>query len=588
VYLKILIVCSQPGKPQHMDADFIKDYESACLTIFRRFAMNEISILVGGKAGDGIRQAGHTLARLLNRIGYRIFFYDDYPSLIRGGHNFSIIRASQKRIIAHKETVDLIVALNQDTVEKHKNRLNDNGMILFDTKKADAQGVGLDFMGIVKELKGVPIMRNTAALGALAKVLGAEWSVLERVMMDTMEKQIDLNLKIAQYAYDQVEKAYLPLPKLNQNPLPLLSGNEAIALGAVKAGLNMYIAYPMTPASAILHYLAAHEDDLGVVTLHPESEIGVALIALGAAYAGAKAMVGTSGGGFALMTEALSLAGQGELPIVFVVSQRPGPSTGVPTYTMQGDLPFVIHSGHGEFVKVVLAPGDAEEAFYLTGLAVNLAWQLQVPSFVLSDKHLSESIFSFDADLDKVKPAEPLLWDGQGEYKRYLDSENGISPLAFPGNPSAIVKATSYEHDEYGITTEEPEQIARMQKKRLRKRKTLMDELSKHEQVKVYGNMESKTAIICWGSTKGACIEVAEELGLKVVQPLVLEPLPIESFKEALEGVDKIIAVEVNATGQLATLLSGHGICIDDMVLRFDARPFTVDVLLDKVKEVLS
>jgi len=355
----------------------------------------------------------------------------------------------------------------------------------------------------------------------------------------------------------------------------------------VQAGLNMYIAYPMTPASAILHYLAENEDDLGVVTIHPESEIGVALMALGAAYTGAKTMVGTSGGGFALMTEALSLSGQGEFPIVFVMVQRPGPSTGVPTYTMQGDLSFVINSGHGEFLKVVLAPGNAEEAFYLTGLAMNLAWKFQIPCFVLSDKHLSESIFSFEADLDKVKPEDPLLWDGQGEYKRYLDTQNGISPLAFPGNSTAIIKVTSYEHDEYGITTEESEQITRMQQKRLRKKKTIENELSKHEQVKVYGNLESKTVLLCWGSTKGACVEVAEELGLKVVQPLVLEPLPINSLKKVLSDADKIIDVEVNATGQLAKLLSAHGIFIDDMILRFDARPFTVDVLLDKVKEVL-
>ena len=550
--------------------------------------MKEISILIGGKAGDGIRQAGHTLARLLNRIGYRIFFYDDYPSLIRGGHNFSIIRASKKKIEAHKEKVDLIVALNQDAVEKHKHRLNSGGMILYDSEKVEARGVGVDFMGIVKELEGVPIMRNTAAIGALAKVLNIEWPVLESVMMDTIEKEVDLNLKIARSAYNRIEKVWLSVPKLNQKMLPLISGNEAIALGAVQAGLNMYIAYPMTPASAILHYLAEHEDDLGVVTIHPESEIGVALMALGAAYAGAKTMVGTSGGGFALMTEALSLSGQGEFPIVFVMVQRPGPSTGVPTYTMQGDLSFVINSGHGEFLKVVLAPGNVEEAFYLTGLAMNLAWKFQIPCFVLSDKHLSESIFSFEADLDKVKPEDPLLWDGQGEYKRYLDTQNGISPLAFPGNPAAMVKATSYEHDEYGITTEESEQIARMQQKRLRKKKTVEDELSKHEQVKVYGNLESKTVLLCWGSTKGACIEVAEELGLKVVQPLVLEPLPIEPLRKVLSDADKIIDVEVNATGQLAKLLSAHGICIDDMILRFDGRPFTVDFLLEKVKEVLS
>jgi len=550
--------------------------------------MKEISILIGGKAGDGIRQAGNTLARLLNRIGYRIFFYDDYPSLIRGGHNFSIIRASKKKIEAHKEKVDLIVALNQDAVEKHKHRLNSGGMILYDSKKVEAQGVGVDFMGIVKELEGSPIMRNTAAIGALAKVLNIEWPVLESVMMDTIEKEVDLNIKIGRSAYNRIEKVWLSVPKLNQKMLPLISGNEAIALGAVQAGLNMYIAYPMTPASAILHYLAEHEDDLGVVTIHPESEIGVALMALGAAYAGAKTMVGTSGGGFALMTEALSLSGQGEFPIVFVMVQRPGPSTGVPTYTMQGDLSFVINSGHGEFLKVVLAPGNVEEAFYLTGLAMNLAWKFQIPCFVLSDKHLSESIFSFEADLDKVKPEDPLLWDGQGEYKRYLDTQNGISPLAFPGNPAAMVKATSYEHDEYGITTEESEQIARMQQKRLRKKKTMEDELARYEQVKVYGNLESNTVLLCWGSTKGACIEAAEELGLKVVQPLVLEPLPINSLKKVLSDADKIIDVEVNATGQLAKLLSAHGICIDDMILRFDGRPFTVDFLLEKVKEVLS
>ncbi len=550
--------------------------------------MKEISILVGGKAGDGIRQAGHVIARLLNRIGYRIFFYDDYPSLIRGGHNFSIIRASEKRIVAHKETVDIIVGLNQDAVDNHKHRLNTGGIILYDSKKADAEGLGIDFMDIVKKFDGKPIMRNTAAIGALAGVLNIEWSVLEKVIKDAVEHQIDLNLKIARDAYEQIENPSKSVPKLDQKPLPLVSGNEAIALGAVKAGLNMYIAYPMTPASAILHYLAAHEKELGVVTVHPESEIGVALMALGAAYAGARAMVGTSGGGFALMTEALSLAGQGELPMVIVEVQRPGPSTGVPTYTMQGDLNFVIHAGHGDILRVVLAPGDAEEAFYTAGLAMNLAWKFQIPAFVLSDKHLSESIFSFEADLDKVKPDKPLLWNNQGEYKRYLDTEDGISPLAFPGNPSAIIKATSYEHDENGITTEEPETITQMQRKRLRKRKALEDALEKNETVKIYGNPDSKTVLLCWGSTKGACIEVAEALDLKVVQPLLVEPLPVEPLKKALSSADKIIAVEVNATGQLAKLISGHGICIDDMILRFDARPFTVDVLLDNVKEVLS
>jgi 2-oxoglutarate ferredoxin oxidoreductase subunit alpha len=419
-------------------------------------------------------------------------------------------------------------------------------------------------------------------------VLNIEWSVLEKVITDAVGHEIDLNLKIAKHAYDRIETPLKPVPKLDQKPLPLVSGNEAISLGAVKAGLNMYIAYPMTPASAILHYLAANESELGVVTVHPESEIGVALMALGAAYAGARTMVGTSGGGFALMNEALSLSGQGELPIVIVEVQRPGPSTGVPTYTAQGDLAFVVHAGHGDILRVVLAPGDTEEAFYMAGMAMNLAWKFQIPAFVLSDKHLSESIFSFEGDLDKIKPEKPLLWNNQGEYKRYLDTQNGISPLAFPGNSSAIIKATSYEHDENGITTEEPEAIAQMQRKRQRKRNTLIDELKQYETVKVYGNPDSKTVLLCWGSTKGACIEVADALDLKVVQPLIMEPFPVDALKKALSGAEKVIDVEVNATGQLAKLVSAHGICIDDMILRFDGRPFTVDVLLDNVKEVLS
>ncbi len=549
--------------------------------------MKEISILVGGKAGDGIRQAGNVIARLFNRIGYRIFFYDDYPSLIRGGHNFSIIRAAERRIIAHKETVDVIVALNQDTIEKHLHRLNAGGTILYDSKKSTTEGVGIDFMGIVNLFNGKPIMRNTAAIGSLAGVLGIPWPVLEKVISDTVEKEIELNVQIARHAYDQIDSPHKSVPKLEQAPLPLITGNEAIALGAVKAGLNMYIAYPMTPASSILHYLAANENELGVVTVHPESEIGGALMLLGAAYTGARAMIGTSGGGFALMTEALSLAGQGELPMVIIEVQRPGPGTGVPTYTMQADLDFVVHAGHGEITRVVLAPGDAEEAFYMSGMAMNLAWKFQIPAFVLSDKHLSESIFSFEGDLDKVRPEEALLWNKEGEYKRYADKKNGISPMTFPGNPSAIVKATSYEHDENGITTEEPKAISRMQSKRLRKRKYLENELENYELVKVYGNVDSTTVLLCWGSTKGACMEVADILDVRVVQPILLEPLPVDELKKALAGADKIIDIEVNATGQLARHIAGHGFSVDEMILRFDGRPFTVDVLLDSVREVI-
>jgi len=549
--------------------------------------LKEISILIGGKAGDGIKEAGHIIARLLNRLGYRIFLYDEYPSLVKGGHNFNVIRGSDRKIRAHKKDLDIIVALNQETVEKHKGDLKSGGIVLYDSDEVDAAGTGVSFTGIVKEMEGISVMRNSAAIGALAKILDIEWSIVDKLIADTIEKQTDLNLKIAQKAYDTVNKPHVSFPRLDMDPQPLLTGNQAVALGAVQGGLNMYIAYPMTPSSGILHFLAAHEDDLGIVTLQPENEIAVALMAMGGAYAGAKTMVGTSGGGFALMTEAVSLAGEAEIPVVFVESQRAGASTGVPTYTAQGDLLFVLHAGHGDFLKIVLAPGDAEEAFELTALAMKLAWKYQTPAFILPDKHLSESTFSFDSATGEQDPIEPLLWDGKGEYRRYEDKEDGISPLAFPGNPDGVVKFSSNEHNHTGFTTQDPDMVERIQKKRLRKRKVLIEELSKYEQVKVYGNHDSKTVAICWGSTKGACVEAAEELDIKMVQPVVMEPFPVDPLNKALCGAEKTINVELNATGQLGKILASHGIDINHNILRFDARPFTVDSLVQQIKEVL-
>lgn len=554
----------------------------------RGVTVGDISILIGGEAGDGIKAGGRNIARLLSRWGYHVFVYDDYQSLIRGGHNFNVIRAAEEKVLAHKDKIDVLVALNQETLSRHRRRLRQNGVILYDSDQVEVEdGVGIPFSSIVKEAGGIPGMKSTAAMGALAGLFSIDWSVLESAITDTQNK-VELNLKIARVSFEQAGTSSLTLERPDQEVLALATGNEAIALGAVQAGLSMYIAYPMTPSSGILHYLAAQEEKLGVVTVHPESEIAVAVMALGAAYAGARTMVGTSGGGFALMTEALSLAGQAEVPVVFVECQRAGPSTGVPTYSMQGDLSFVLNAGHGDFTRVVVAPGDAEQAFSLSGLALNLAWRNQIPTFVLSDKHLSESIFSFTPDVDGVTEARPLLWDGREDYRRYLDTETGISPLAFPGNPNAVVKASSYEHDEYGLTTEEAEKVARMQRKRARKKKALLEDLSRHQQVKVYGDSRAKTALVCWGSSKGACAEAAQALGLRMVQPLVLEPFPAESFRTALSGVEKIIDVEANATGQFARLLACQGLHVHRKLLRFDARPFTADELTEQIKEVIS
>ncbi len=551
--------------------------------------MEDFSILIGGKAGDGIRQIGGLVAGLLGRLGYHVFFWDDYPSLIRGGHNFSLIRACRCMIQANTDSVDLIVALNAETVDRHKSRLKPGGTIVFDADAFEAEGLGLNLGSMVKQAGGKPVMRNTAAFAVIGKMLGLKWEVVEKIVRDSFKKATEINLAIARAAYDQAGGTTLDIEAGPAEPLPLMTGNEAIALGAAAAGLDLYVAYPMTPATSILHFLAAHEEELGLVTYHPENEIAAAVTAIGAAYAGARTMVGSAGGGFALMAEAVSLAAQSETPVVFVVSQRPGPSTGVPTYTTQGDLGFVLSAGHGEFLRFVVAPGDVNEAFELTGLAMNMAWKYQIPAFVLTDKCLSESTYCFDAGGAAVTREEGLLWDGGGGYKRYLDTEGGVSPLAFPGTAGAVVKGTSYEHDEYGITTEVAEAVTAMQEKRMKKRAGLARDVETDlEAVKTYGPPGSDTAILTWGSTKGACVEVAEALGVGVVQPVILEPFPAEALRSALAGAKKVIGVEVNVTGCLADLAACHGVEVAERILKYDGRPFTIDDLKKKVEGVIG
>jgi len=550
--------------------------------------MQDYSVLVGGQAGDGIRQVGTLVARLLSSLGYRIYFWDDYPSLIRGGHNFSLIRACETDIQAYKESVDIVVALNEETVKKHQWRLKKGGVLIFDEDVFKAEGCGLKLTTMVKEAGGKPVMRNVAALGAIARSLGVEWNALEAVIKTAVRKEPELNLKIARASFDAACMPEFKVERLESEPLPLFQGNEAIALGAARAGLNLYVAYPMTPSTGILHFLAANEEELGLVTYHPENEIAAVITAVGGAYAGARTMVGSAGGGFALMVEGVSLCGQSEMPVVFAVSQRTGPSTGVPTYTTQGDLAFVLSAGHGEFLRLVVAPGDPDEAFLLTGLAMNMAWKYQIPTFVLTDKNLSESTYSFKCKGDEVTREEGLLWDGEGEYKRYSKGEGGVSPLAFPGKKGIVVKGTSYEHDEAGITIEDPEGITSMQDKRLGKRAALVGDIEAMDTVKIYGDRKAKTALLTWGSTKGACIETAESLGFKVIQPTVLEPLPVASLEKALEGVETLIGVENNATAQLAGLVRCHGIKVDQTILQYDGRPFSVDGLRKRVEEVTA
>jgi len=544
--------------------------------------MDDLSILIGGAAGDGIKQAGNMIAKLFSRVGKSVFVYEDYQSLIKGGHNFAIIRASNKPIAIHKDKIDILIALNQDTLEKHKGDL-----VIFDSGSCKYdKGIGIDMSAIAKSNNLPLIVRNVVALGALGKCLGIDFEYVQNVIKSCLKTKTEENIKVSKQGFD-LAKSQIKFVIKKANNKPLLSGNEAIALGAVKAGLDFYISYPMTPASSILHFLADHADKLGIKTIHPENEIAAALMAEGGAYAGKRTMVGTSGGGFALMVEALSFAGMAELPVTFVLSQRFSPSTGVPTYTGQGDLNFALNAGHGEFPRIVAAPGDADQAFNLSGELLNLSWQFQIPTILISDKHLSESTFSADIDEKKIKINMPKMWNKTGEYKRYAITSDGISPLAFPGDKDAVIKTTSYEHDEYGIAVEDAASIKKMMDKRLLKQKSILKELKKKKLVKVFGKKNSKIAIIGWGSILGAGKETAEELGIKFIQPLYLEPFPIWQIEKELKGVKKLIDIEMNSTGQLAKLLKANGIECNEIVLKYDGRPFSQDELKGRISKIL-
>lgn len=546
----------------------------------------DYSIIIGGAAGQGSRKAGLIIAKLFNNLGYNVFIYEDYQSLIKGGHNFSVIRISEGQRFSIKEKADFLLALNEDAIDKHEKSLEKNGCVIFNKDKIKREkGVGIASDTIVKELGGLPIMSNTALIAGFSKAMGIEWKVLESALRKEMVHGIEKNLEIAKKAYEETVTV-LKIEKLKSKPDPLLTGNEAIALGAVKAGLDIYYAYPMTPATSILHYLSEHEKDFNIITSQLENEIAVINAAVGSAFAGKRSMVGTSGGGFALMTEGISLAAMAETPVLIISSQRSGPATGVPTYSGQSDLLFTLNSGHGDFVRFIAAPGDANESCYWSGKLLNLAWKYQTPAILLVDKELSESTFEFDENiLKQIKKEKPVLWSGKGEYVRYEDAKNGISPMAFPGE-KAVVKGTSYEHDEKGLSVEDSETIVLMQDKRLRKFVEMEKEIDVPGAVNVFGNKKSKKAIVAWGSTKGVALEVAERLGLKLIQPLVLQPFPVKQFKAAMKGVDKLVSIECGAIGQMEKLLKCHQIKFDKSILKYDMRPFTVEELEKKLKNI--
>jgi 2-oxoglutarate ferredoxin oxidoreductase subunit alpha len=549
----------------------------------------DYSIIVGGAAGQGSRKAGLIIAKIFKKLGYFVYIYDDYQSLIKGGHNFSQIRISDEFIAGRREKIDLLIAFDKKTIDLHEGMLNTGGALIFNKNKTpEEKGIGIEADAIVKHLQGKPIMANTAMIGGFLKVVGIEWAVARTVLEKEFGGKDNINMAIAKESYDSLKELIKILPnKKTKNPEYLMTGNEASALGATKAGLDIYYAYPMTPASGLLHYFAEHEKELGVLTIQPENEIAVANEAVGSAYTGKRTMVASSSGGFALMSEVISFTAMAEVPVLFVNSQRMGPATGVPTYSGQSDLLFSINPGPGDFEKFVAAPSNSEEAVIWSGKLLNLAWQYQTPAILLLDKELSEGTFSVSKSIFKeIKKEKELIWNKKGEYGRYKITENGVSPLAYPGTKNAIIKASSYEHSERGLTEEENEGlITAMQEKRLRKFEEMRKVADTSDSIKVYGNKKAKIAIVSWGFTAGAVREVAEKMGLKFIQPIVVSPFPVKQMLKALQGSEQIILVENNALGQLGTVMASHGIYADKKILKYSSRPFSIEELEDRISK---
>src|SRR5271157_4252701 len=363
---------------------------------------------IAGQAGAGVMTTGRALVKCFSRSGYNAIGYPEYPSLVRGGHNTVQVRVRDTQISSPLTSQDLVLALNKDAIFYHMSSMAKDGIIIYDesidatkfTVRSDVRMYPLPLAKLTQEAGGTEQMKNTAALGAALAAVDYPFAVLEGIIRDDFKRKgeevIAKNASAAKAGYEYVKgkgiKASKTLAPISESRSIIITGNEAISLGAIQGGLKFFAAYPMTPASSILHYLIDNERKFNLVVKQTEDELAAMNYAIGASFAGARSMTSTSGGGFALMTEALGLAAMSETPVVAVLVQRSGPSTGLPTWTEQGDLRMALHASQGDFIRVVLAPGDVQECFFLTAEALNLADKYQIPVIVLSDKHLSETI----------------------------------------------------------------------------------------------------------------------------------------------------------------------------------------------------
>jgi 2-oxoglutarate ferredoxin oxidoreductase subunit alpha len=578
---------------------------------------NKISLLVGGEAGAGITRSGFLFAKTCLRGGLYVFGVNDYQSLIRGGHNFYTVRADAKRVYSQADTIDLLIALNKETFTIHKDELVPHGGIIYDGDQTtitpeelgrdDIELYPIPLRKIVKNLQGPQIMENTVALGAATALLNYDPEILNQVLKDTFNPKIaEQNITAAKQGYDYVRTHYgdnfgYRLQKTDEagKHKIFLTGNEAAGLAAIKAGCKLYAAYPMTPATSTLHFLAPLDRQYNMIVIQVENEIAAINAVAGASYAGIRSMTATSGGGFCLMSEGIGMIGMTETSPVILLVQRPGPSTGLPTYTAQGDLRFAIHASQGEFPRVVIAPGDVEETFYTTMEAFNLAEKYQIPAIIISDKYLAESHGTtepFDQNripIDRGQLITDNEYTGKEEYKRHKFTPNGISPRAIPCIKGAMVRTNADEHNEIGYTTEDPMLATKMADKRFKKQEALTKELENIETTKLHGPEQAEATILAWGSTKGPIREAMkllnkEEPKINYLQIIYLTPFPANKVQKIMKTAKKTIVVENNKTSQLTSLIREHLLTtVDHQILKYDGRPFNPEALAQQIKEAL-
>jgi 2-oxoglutarate ferredoxin oxidoreductase subunit alpha len=547
------------------------------------------NILIGGAAGQGVDTTAAILEKLLKRSGYHVFSTKDLMSRVRGGHNFTLIRFGAEEVSSHSYRLDGVVALNQETVELHKAQLTGDGFIFCDSQ-LPVEGKNVVKLGMNDTAKslGNPKVAGSVAVGAILKRFGEALDHARDVFAAFVKPEyLEVNIKAVEAGYSSVTQQYTRQSGACGDWM-ILTGNQSLALGAMAAGVKFYSAYPMSPSTSIMEYLAGKMTEAGIVVEQAEDEIAAINMAIGASFAGATAMTGTSGGGFSLMVEALGLSGMAEIPLVVADIQRPGPTTGLPTRTEQSDLKFVISASQGEFPRMVIAVKSHADAFYQTIRAFQLAEKYQIPVILLSDQYLADSSATVQPfDLDKIEPYQAGESPVDGEYLRYRITEDGISPRLFPGTPRGFVSADSDEHDERGRIIESAEMRVQMVDKRFRKVKKLELELQEPDFI---GDESFDTLLLGWGSTYGAIKEAVATLNRRSAGKfgaLVfgdVYPLPVKRLTEKARQARHIINVEQNATGQFAELVREKtGIVCTASILRYDGRQISGEQIAERV-----